>query len=599
MLTRGEEDRGLSHMHDLHGDIEFAEPSRLCNGRRLTFDFVFVKLRDVADMADPVVDDTALGWRERCVYAAASVVSADDDVLDLEDIHGKIEHREAVEVAVDDEIRHIPVDEHFAWWKSNDFVRWDSAIGATDPQVARLLLRCEAFKKAGSLAFHTLSPRAVVVEEVQQTRHSNIVVETPRISNPSACEQAWPTVSEVAEMAYSYRMASHLPAFLIERLSRLEIEIPTWGFADTGTRFGKFLQDAAALTIEDKLDDAAQVHRLTGSCPAVAIHALWDIPVDGAAFLSAAVRARGLRVGSINPNVFEGQCYKHGSIANEDASVRKVAIDHIVESCALGRTLGSRALTLWFADGTNYPGQGSFARRKRWFMDALREVHSHVASDAQMLVEYKPFEPAFYHTDIADWGMAYVLAKHAGPRAKVLVDIGHHLPGQNVEHIVSFLADEDMLGGFHFNDRHYADDDLTTGSIDPYRVFRIFVAIAEAERALGRDLPIEYMIDQSHNVKPKIEAMIQTVTTVQELFAKALLVDLGTLNAARELNDVVAAEECMKSAFATDVREALGEWRVGRGLPRDPLVAHRGSGYEAAAAADRIARKRTFGGSYA
>ena len=394
-------------------------------------------------------------------------------------------------------------------------------------------------------------------------------------------------------------MSAALPAAAAARLARLEIELPSWGFADTGTRFGKFLQDAAALTIEDKLDDAAQVHRLTGACPQVAIHVLWDVHAGGGAELVALARARGLRIGAINPNVFQDQCYKHGSVANEDASVRRRAIEHLIDSVELGRACGSTALSLWFADGTNYPGQGSVARRKRWFAEALREVHAAMPASMRMLVEYKPFEPAFYHTDVADWGMAYVFAKAAGPRAQVLIDTGHHLPGQNIEQIVSFLADEGMLGGFHFNDRHYADDDLTMGSIDPYRIFRIFLAICEAERALGRDLPIEFMVDQSHNLKPKVEAMVQTVLTAQELFAKALLVDLAELDAARARNDIVAAEECLKRAFATDVRAALGAWRVVRGLPADPLAAHRASGYEAKAAAARLPRKKASGGSYA
>ena len=394
-------------------------------------------------------------------------------------------------------------------------------------------------------------------------------------------------------------MSAALPAAAIARLARFAIELPSWGFADTGTRFGKFLQDAAALTIEDKLDDAAQVHRLTGACPQVAIHVLWDVPAGGGAELAAIARARGLRVGSINPNVFQDQCYKHGSVANEDAAVRRRAVAHLLESVELGRACGSNTLALWFADGTNYPGQGSIARRKRWFADALREVHAAMPASMQMLLEYKPFEPAFYHTDIADWGMAYVLAKSAGDRARVLVDTGHHLPGQNIEHIVSFLADESMLGGFHFNDRHYADDDLTMGSIDPHRIFRIFLAIREAERALGRDLPVEFMVDQSHNLKPKVEAMVQTVVTAQELFANALLVDLDALDAARAKNDIVAAEECLKQAFATDVRDALAAWRASRGLPADPLAAHRASGYEARAAAARLPRKKAGGGSYA
>ena len=394
-------------------------------------------------------------------------------------------------------------------------------------------------------------------------------------------------------------MHAPLSAAIAARLSRLTIELPSWGFADTGTRFGKFLQDAAALTLDDKLDDAAEVHRLTGACPSVAIHVLWDMPQGGALELAALAHARGLRIGSINPNLFQEQCYKHGSVANEDQSVRRRAIEHILASVEIGRAVGSDVLVLWFADGTNYPGQGSVVRRKRWFADALREVHTAMPPSMRMLIEYKPFEPAFYHTDIADWGMAYVLAKAAGDRARVLVDTGHHLPGQNIEQIVSFLADEQMLGGFHFNDRHYADDDLTMGSVDPYRVFRIFLAICEAERELGRDMPIEFMIDQSHNLKPKVEAMVQTVMTAQEYFAKAMLVDLTELNATRAANDIVAAEECLKRAFATDVRTALAEWRVSRGLPADPLAAHRTSGYVASAAAARLPRKKSSGGSYA
>ncbi|MFZ4749381.1 MAG: TIM barrel protein [Phycisphaerales bacterium] len=394
-------------------------------------------------------------------------------------------------------------------------------------------------------------------------------------------------------------MSAALPTEVAARLGRLAIELPSWGFADTGTRFGKFLQDAAALTIEDKLDDAAEVHRLTGACPSVAIHVQWDMPAGGAPELAALARARGLRIGSVNPTLFQDQCYRFGSVANEDPAIRRRAIDHMLASVEVGRTVGSGVLALWFADGTNYPGQGSVARRKRWFAEALREVHAAMPASMSMLVEYKPFEPAFYHTDIADWGMAYVLAKSAGERARVLVDTGHHLPGQNIEHIVSFLADEGMLGGFHFNDRHYADDDLTMGSIDPYRIFRIFLAICEAERALGRDLPVEFMVDQSHNLKPKVEAMVQTVVTAQELFAKALLVDLGALDAARARHDIVAAEECLRRAFATDVRPMLAEWRDSRGFAADPLAAHRASGYQARAAAARLPRKNASGGSYA
>ncbi len=383
-------------------------------------------------------------------------------------------------------------------------------------------------------------------------------------------------------------------------LDRLEIELPSWGFADTGTRFGKFLQDSAALTLADKLDDAAEVHRVMGCCPSVAVHVLWDFEDRANPSASADMAsARGLRIGSINPNVFQDQCYKLGSVANPDQSIRRRAIDHLLESVEIGRAVGSDLLSLWFADGTNYPGQGHLRRRKRWMEEALREVHASMPESMTMLVEYKPFEPAFYHTDIADWGMAAAFARAAGPRARVLVDTGHHLPGQNIEHLVAFLVDEGMLGGFHFHDRHYADDDLTVGSIDPYRIFRIMLEIVQAERDLGHPLSIAYMVDQSHNLKPKIEAMIQTVDMVQSLMAKALLVDQAALDAARDRGDVVDAERCLVDAFATDVRPMLAAWRRERGLPEDPLADHRASGHVEKAAADRAGRKGTAGGSYA
>ena len=382
-------------------------------------------------------------------------------------------------------------------------------------------------------------------------------------------------------------------------LDRLEIELPSWGFADTGTRFGKYLQDAAAITLEDKLDDVAEVHRVTGCCPSVAVHVLWDFENGEAGPAAALARDRGLRIGSINPNVFQDQCYRLGSVANADSEIRRRAIGHLLDSVEIGREVGSDLLSLWFADGTNYPGQGHLRRRKRWFEEALREVHDAMPESMTMLVEYKPFEPAFYHTDIADWGMAMSLARSAGPRAKVLVDTGHHLQGQNIEHVVAFLLDEGMLGGFHFNDRHYADDDLTVGSIDPYRLFRILFEIVQYERECTRPLSIAYMIDQSHNLKPKIEAMIQTVEMVQGMLARALLVDMEALEAARRDGDVVDAERCLADAFATDVSPMIREWRRGRGLPEDPIRNHRESGYVARAASDRLARKSSSGGSYA
>lgn len=384
------------------------------------------------------------------------------------------------------------------------------------------------------------------------------------------------------------------------RLDRFTIETPSWGYADTGTRFGKFLQDAAATTIQEKLEDAAAVHRVTGCCPDVAMHALWDFP-EGSDPIAVARQAAalGVRIGSINPNVFQDQGYKFGSLTNRDPAVRRKALDHILSCIGTAERVGSKTLSLWFADGTNYPGQGHIRERKQWLRDGLAQVHTALRRDMTMLIEYKPFEPAFYHTDIADWGMAYVLAKQCGPGAKVLVDTGHHLPGANIEHIVSFLVDEGMLGGFHFNDRKYADDDLTMGSIDPYQLFRIFYEIVLAEREFGKDLPIAYMIDQSHNIKPKTEAMIQTVVTAQELFTKAMLVDHQAAAAARSRDDVVMAETALRGAFATDVRPLLADYRAAKGLPRDPLDAFRQSGYLARAAAERGPRKPKGGGSYA
>jgi len=304
---------------------------------------------------------------------------------------------------------------------------------------------------------------------------------------------------------------------LLTLLDEFRIEVPSWGFADTGTRFGKFFQPAAASTIDEKLADAGIVHRYTGCCPTVAVHVLWDFSVGVDATQTAQIAEKnGVRIGSINPNLFQDQVYKFGSATSPDERAQHHANRHVMDCIAIAKAVKSNLLSLWFADGTNYPGQDDIATRKQRMHGALRQWHDAMPRDMTMLVEYKPFEPGFYHTDIADWGMSYVFAKEAGPRAKVLVDTGHHLPGANIEHIVAFLLDEEMLGGFHFNDRKYADDDLTFGSIDPYAAFRIFHEIRNAADIHKRDVSkIAYMIDQSHNLKPKIEAMIQTATTAQ------------------------------------------------------------------------------------
>src|SRR5262245_33519128 len=364
-------------------------------------------------------------------------------------------------------------------------------------------------------------------------------------------------------------------------LDRFRIELPSWGFADTGTRFGVFRQPAAAKTLEDKVADAGFVHRVTGVCPTVALHVQWDFP-GGVADVEQVTRVAqqaGVIPGAINPNFFQDQAYKYGSFGHVDPAVRRRALEHGLESVAIAAALGSRDVSCWFADGSNYPGSANMRARRRWFEEGLREMHARLAPGGRLLVEYKPFEPAFYHTDIADWGMALLLARAAGPSAKVLVDTGHHYAAQNIEQIVTWLLADHMLAGFHFNDRRYADDDLTIGSIDPYQVFRIFHEIGFFEWETGGPADIAFVIDQSHNLKPKIEAMIQTVTMAQALVAKAALVELPRLAEAQRRGDLVAAETCLQDAFAVDVRPIVREWRRRKGLPEDPLVASRQSGY--------------------
>jgi len=386
-----------------------------------------------------------------------------------------------------------------------------------------------------------------------------------------------------------------------DALNVFQIELPSWGFANTGTRFGKFIQPAAATTTEEKFSDAGQVHRWTGVCPTIALHVLWDLPngvADAAAVQQLAVK-HGLRAGSINPNTFQDQVYKYGSLANPDPKVRREALDHILSSIEIAKRLGSRDLSLWFADGSNYPGTQNIRRRRQWMQEGLKTAYTSLAPQQRMLVEYKPFEPAFYHTDIADWGMALEYARSAGPNAKVLVDTGHHYQGQNIEQIVAWLLDLNMLGGFHFNDRRYADDDLTMGSIDPYQVFRIFHEIRSFEWETGKRADIAYMIDQSHNLKGKIEAMIQTVSTAMELYAKAALIDHETLARLQSKCELVDAETCLKDAFSTDVRPAIREWAQSKGLPADPMDAFRQSGYLERITNERAQRNSAAVSSYA
>jgi L-rhamnose isomerase/sugar isomerase len=374
---------------------------------------------------------------------------------------------------------------------------------------------------------------------------------------------------------------------IVARLKHQHIETASWAYAASGTRFGVFPQPFHAKTVDHKLEDAATVHHFTGIAPSVAIHIPWD-KVDDYAELGAKARAHGISIGAVNPNLFQEPEYQYGSLGNASAASRAKALAHIKECVDIMHTVKSKILSLWFADGTNFPGQGDFRKRKRWFIESLLDVHELFTNGDRMLIEYKPFEPAFYHTDISDWGMAYTIATHVGPRAEVLVDLGHHLPNANVEHIVSFLLDEGRLGGFHFNDRKYADDDLTVGSIHPFELFLIYAELAAGEDA-GLAGNVAYMIDQSHTLKNNVEEMIQSVVNLQVSYAKALIINRHALELAQATNDVLGAEETLRAAYETDVRPLLWRVRSEMGLPDavSPIAGFRASGY-----AEKTAKER-------
>ena len=363
------------------------------------------------------------------------------------------------------------------------------------------------------------------------------------------------------------------------KLKVQEIETPSWGYGNSGTRFGVFKQAGAARDLHERLQDAAMVHKLTGVCPSVAVHIPWDKVDDYEALIQEASDL-GIRIGAVNPNVFQDDAYKMGSFANSDAKIRGMALEHMYDCIDIMKKVNSKILSLWFADGTNYPGQGDFRRRKHWFEECLREVHKALPEDARMLVEYKFFEPGFYLTDIADWGMAAFYCRNVGPKAQALVDLGHHPLSTNIEHVVAFLIDEGLLGGFHFNNRKYADDDVTTGSTNPYEVFLIYNEIVGAEQDPAiTDLDIAFMVDQSHNIKPKMEAMIQTVVFIQSAYARSLLVDREALLDSQNREDTVGSESILQDAYNTDVRPLLLRVRQEMGRDPRPMDAYRKSGY--------------------
>jgi L-rhamnose isomerase/sugar isomerase len=368
------------------------------------------------------------------------------------------------------------------------------------------------------------------------------------------------------------------------KLRLLKIETPSWGYGDSGTRFKVFKQTGIPRNPFEKLDDAAVVNRLTGACPSVAIHIPWD-RVDDYEKLKTHAASLGLTIGAVNPNLFQDDEYMLGSVTNTDAKIRRKATSQLLECVQIMKQVDSRVLSIWLADGTNYPGQGDIRRRKAWVYEALEETYHALEPGMRMLLEYKVFEPGFYHTDVPDWGMAFILTSKLGLQAQVLVDIGHHAPGTNLEQIVANLLDEEKLGGFHFNSRKYADDDLIVGTINPYELFLIFAQILDAaadpdsgiRRTAGQ---IAYMIDQSFCIEPKIPAMIRSVLNIQTQYAKALLIDAAALREAQERHDVLGAENAVREAFEFDVAPLLAAIREEDGLPLDPIHAYLASGYQ-------------------
>src|SRR5215475_1672396 len=360
-------------------------------------------------------------------------------------------------------------------------------------------------------------------------------------------------------------------------LTQHQIELPSWAFGNSGTRFKVFGQPGVPRTPYEKADDAAQVHKYTGVAPSMAVHIPWDKVNDYADF-AAHAKSNGIRIGTVNSNVFQDDDYKLGSVCNPDPRVRRKALDHLLECIDIMDATGSKDLKLWFADGTNYPGQDDIAARQERLAQALAAVYERLGPDQRMLLEYKLFEPSFYTTDIPDWGTSLLHCEALGPRAQVVVDTGHHAPGANIEFIVALLLKAKRLGGFDFNSRFYADDDLMVGAADPFQLFRIMHEVVAAD-ALAPAAGVAFMLDQCHNIEPKTPAQIRSVMNVQEAVAKALLVDVNTLKAAQLAGDVLAANAALMDAYDTDVRPLLAELRTEMGLAPDPVAAYLASGY--------------------
>jgi L-rhamnose isomerase/sugar isomerase len=370
------------------------------------------------------------------------------------------------------------------------------------------------------------------------------------------------------------------------RLEALAIEVPSWAYGNSGTRFKVFGSPGTPRTVEEKIADAATVHRFTGLAPSVALHIPWDL-VDDFDKLRLYAEERGVALGTVNSNTFQDDDYKLGSLTHADPLVRRKAIDHNLACLEVMNETGSRDLKIWLADGSNYPGQADMRARQDWLAEGLAEIYGQLADDQRLVLEYKFFEPAFYHTDVPDWGTSYIHCAALGEQAVVCLDTGHHAPGTNIEFIVAQLLRLGKLGSFDFNSRFYADDDLIVGAADPFQLFRILVEVIRGG-GYGPDSEVALMLDQCHNIEKKIPGQIRSVLNVQEMTARALLLDTQALDQARVAGDVLAANQIFMDAFYTDVRRDLAGWREERGLPADPMAAYLASGYQEQIEADRV-----------
>jgi L-rhamnose isomerase / sugar isomerase len=373
---------------------------------------------------------------------------------------------------------------------------------------------------------------------------------------------------------------------ITSRLGEQTIELPSWAFGNSGTRFKVFGAPGTPRTPEEKIADAAQVNKFTALSPSVALHIPWD-KVDDYAALGAFARDQGVALGTVNSNTFQDDDYKFGSLTHVDPKIRQKAIDHHYECIDIMTEIGSRDLKIWLADGTNYPGQGDIRGRQDRLADSLASIYARIGQEQRLVLEYKFFEPAFYHTDVPDWGTSYVQVAALGDRAMVCLDTGHHAPGTNIEFIVAQLLRLGKLGSFDFNSRFYADDDLIVGAADPFQLFRILYEVIRGG-GYGTEGDVAFMLDQCHNVEDKIPGQIRSVLNVQEMTARALLVDAKALAAAQLAGDVLGANNILMDAFYTDVRADLADWRESRGLPRDPFAAYLASGYQKQIAEDRV-----------